>query len=90
MEAAMTTAETRSRDALPKNLAKEVQYQIAGLSRTDLSAYTYEHIKSSYKDAKSDLSIFDPEGKLILLGRGFGDRTFFWWAAIQDVRLATS
>jgi hypothetical protein len=87
----MTTAETTSHhDSLPKGLAKEVRYQIAGLANTDLSAYTYQHTKSSFKDAKTDLSVFDGDGKLVLRGRGFGDRTFFWWAAIQDVRLAAS
>lgn len=84
----MTSAETPTRHSLPKKLADEVRYQIQSLSRTDLSSYTYAHVKSAYKDAKTDLSVFDPDGKLILLGRGFGDRTFFWTAALQDVRLA--
>jgi len=84
----MTTTETPIREHLPSRMAKEIQYQIQGLSRKDLGEYTYEHTKSLFKDAKTDLSIFDPDGKLVLKGRGFGDRTFFWTAAIQDVRLA--
>jgi hypothetical protein len=84
----MTAAETRIHDHLPGKLAKEIQYQIQGLSRKDLSAYTYDHVKSAFKDAKTDLSVYDNDGTLVLRGRGFGDRTFFWTAALQDVRLA--
>jgi hypothetical protein len=43
-----------------------------------LSAYTIERVKSGFKTAKTDLSVLDAEGKLALLGRDFGDRTFFW------------
>jgi hypothetical protein len=84
----MTTTATTNHEHLPGKMAKEIQYQIQGLNRKDLSAYTYEHTKSSFKDAKTDLSVFDADGKMVLKGRGFGDRTFFWTAAIQDVRLA--
>jgi hypothetical protein len=84
----MATETTHTRENLPGKLAKEIQYQIQGLSRKDLSAYTYDHVKSSFKDAKTDLSVYDNDGTMVLRGRGFGDRTFFWTAALQDVRLA--
>ena len=83
----MSSNQQATRQSLPGRLAKEVQYQIQSLSRTDLSQYTYEHTRSDYKSAKSDFSVFDPSGKLVLLGRGFGDRDFFW-APTQDPRLA--
>ena len=75
-----------TRQSLPGRLAKEVQYQIGSLARTDLSQYTYEHTKSLYKSAKTDFSIYDPSGRLILSGRGFGDRDFFWTPSV-DPRL---
>jgi hypothetical protein len=81
-------AQSTQRHQLSSRMAKEVRYQILGLSRTDMGAYSYEETKSNFKDAKSDLSIFDPEGKLVLLGRNFGDRSFFWSAVSKDVRLA--
>lgn len=84
----MTISEN-TRANLPARLAKEVQYQVRSLSRTDLSQYTFEHVKSYYKDAKTDFSVFDPGGKLVLLGRGFGDRNFFWTPTV-DPRLVTA
>ncbi len=87
----MSNAEvhTVQRHQLSNRLAKEVKYQIQSLSHADLGSHTIEQTKSLFKDAKSDLSIFDADGKLVLLGRDFGDRTFFWSAAVKDVRLAT-
>lgn len=83
----MTSNQQLTRQNLPKGLAKEVQYQIRSLSRTDLSQYTYEHSKSEYKSASSDYVVYDPSGKLVLLGRGFGNRNFFW-TPTADPRLA--
>jgi hypothetical protein len=87
----MSNAEkqTLHRIQLSGRIAKEVRYQIAGLSNTDIGADTYERSKSHYKHAKMDLSIYDTAGKLVLLGRDFGDRTFFWSADAMDVRLTT-
>jgi len=78
-----------TRNLLPGRMAKEVQYQVRSLSRTDMSEYTFDHVKSHYKDAKTDFSVYDPSGKLILLGRGFGDRNFFWTPSV-DPRLASA
>jgi hypothetical protein len=85
-----TENQTIQRHQLPARMAKEVRYQIQGLSRSDLATHTYEQTKSLFKDAKNDLLIFDPAGKLILRGRDFGDRTFYWSADTKDVRLATA
>ena len=79
----------KAREHLPSGLAKEVQYQIQGLARTDLSEYTYEHKSSDYKDAKNDFFIYNPDGKLVLMGRGFGNRKFFW-TPTADARLANA
>ncbi|HEU0073321.1 MAG TPA: hypothetical protein VFS30_04850 [Dehalococcoidia bacterium] len=75
-----------TRQSIPGGLAKELQYQIRGLANTDLSEYTYEHSRSQFKNAKTDFSVYDPSGKLILNGRGFGDRDFFWTPTV-DARL---
>jgi ATP-dependent Clp protease ATP-binding subunit ClpA len=73
----MTSNEERTRQNLPKGLAKEVQYQIRSLSKADLSQYTYEHTRSDYKSASSDYVVYDADGQLVLHGRGFGNRNFF-------------
>jgi hypothetical protein len=70
-------------------MAKEVRYQILSLSRTNMGDFTYEQVKSQYKDAKHDLTIYNTDGKLVLLGREFGDRTFFWSAEQKDARLVS-
>jgi hypothetical protein len=66
------------RKTFPAKLGKQVRSQFSQFTRTDMSAYTFEKVKSGFKTAKTDLSVFDVEGKLVLLGRDFGDRTFFW------------
>jgi len=87
----VTSAENQTiqRHQLPTRMAKEVRYQIQSLSRSNLESHTYEQTKSHFKDAKSDYSIFDSAGKLVLLGRDFGDRTFYWSSEAKDVRLTT-
>jgi hypothetical protein len=70
-------------------MVKELRYQVHALSRTDMADYSYEETKSAFKDAKNDLSIFDSGGKLIMLGRDFGDRTFYWSADSKDPRLTS-
>ena len=85
-EANMTTNQETTRDRVPENIVKELKYQIQSLSRADLSEYTYEHKSSDYKGANDDYSIYDPSGKLILKGRGFGRREFFW-TPVADSRL---
>lgn len=69
------------RRTFPGKLAKQVQSEFRDFTRTDMSAYTFENVKSDFKTAKKDLSVFSVEGKLVLLGRDFGDRTFFWLPA---------
>jgi predicted ribosome-associated RNA-binding protein Tma20 len=81
--------QSTQRHQLSKRMAREMRYQIHGLSGTDVGAYSYEEKKSNFKDAKADLSIYNTDGKLVLLGRDFGDRTFYWSAEAKDVRLTT-
>jgi len=79
----------KAREHLPSGLVKEVQYQIQSLSRADLSEYTYVRESSAYKDAKNDFFIYNPDGKLVLMGRGFGNRKFFW-TPTAEARLANA
>ena len=83
------SANQKARDHLPSALVKEVQYQIQSLSRADLSEYTYVRKSSDYKDAKNDFFIYNPDGKLVLMGRGFGNRKFFW-SPTAEARLANA
>jgi hypothetical protein len=66
------------REILSTKMAKQVQAEFTEFTRTDMSAYTVQKVRSDFRTAKEDLSIFNAEGKLILLGRDFGDRTFLW------------
>lgn len=69
---------TKTREAFPEKLAKQVQSQFTGFARTDMKGYTWEKTKSEFYGAKTDLSIYDASGNCVLLGRDFGDRMFFW------------
>jgi hypothetical protein len=73
-----SSQEAKIRAVFPLKLAKEVQSQFSAFSRTDMTAFTFEKKKSDFREAKSDLSVFDGSGKLQLLGRDFGGRIFFW------------
>ena len=73
-----TKREENGRSRFPIKFARQVQLQFSAFSKTDMTAYTFEKKKSQFRDAKSDLSVFDGEGTLQLLGREFGSRTFFW------------
>lgn len=73
-----TKQHTNPRAIFPIKLARQVQMQFSAFSRTDMTEYTFEKKKSDFRDAKSDVSVFDSSGVLQLLGRDFGDRIFFW------------
>ena len=69
---------TTTRHPFPPKLARQIQSQFSQFATTDLSGYTFERVKTDFYSAKSDLHIFNPDGKMVLMGRDFGDRTFFW------------
>lgn len=66
------------RAQFPTKLATQVQSQFAAFNKTDMTAFTYEKVKSEFYGAKTDLTIYNAEGRHVLMGRDFGDRTFFW------------
>ncbi len=74
----MTQNVSTTRQSFPTKLAGQVQSQFEQFARADMTAYTYEKSKSDFYGAKTDLTIFNADGKLVLNGRDFGDRTFFW------------
>ena len=69
---------TSTRQIFPEKLAKQVQSQFSQFAHTDMKAFMIEKSKSDFYGAKTDLSIYNGDGKLVLNGRDFGDRTFFW------------
>jgi hypothetical protein len=69
---------TNERHVLPEKLARQVQSQFTQFTHTDMSAFTLDRAKSDFYGAKTDLTVYNTEGKLVLNGRDFGDRTFFW------------
>ena len=71
-----TSATTRH--TFPEKLQKQVRSQFTHFAKMDMTGYTVARAKSDFYGAKTDLTVFDPEGKLVLNGRDFGDRIFFW------------
>lgn len=69
---------TTTRSTFPVKLAKQVQSQFTHFTSTDMGAFTFEKKKSEFYGAKQDLNVYNGDGKLVLQGRDFGDRTFFW------------
>lgn len=74
----MKENKTVERKIFPPKLGIQVQSQFSHFRQIDMSAYTFERVKSTFYTAKKDLSVFDLEGTLVLRGRDFGDRIFFW------------
>lgn len=74
----MTQNVSTIRQTFPPKLAAQVRAQFAQFASTDMSGFTYEKTKSDFYSAKTDLTIYNSEGKHVLMGRDFGDRTFFW------------
>lgn len=74
----MTQETSTTRETFPAKLAAQVQSQFSHFSRTDMSTFTVERTKSDFYGAKTDLTIYNGDGKHVLTGRDFGDRTFFW------------
>lgn len=74
----MSQKQSTERQTFPEKLAKQVQSQFSQFAKTDLSAFTLERTKSNFQGAKADLFVYNSEGKLVINGRDFGDRTFFW------------
>ena len=71
-------AVTTTRNAFPPKLAKQIQSQFQQFSHTDMTTFTFDKKKSEFYSAKTDLNVYNQDGKLVLSGRDFGDRTFFW------------
>ena len=67
-----------TRQTFPEKLARQVASQFTQFAHTDMTAYTVERTKSEFYGARTDLAVFNSDGKLVLSGRDFGDRTFFW------------
>jgi hypothetical protein len=66
------------RHPLSRSMEKSIKRHVTGLRRSDLSGYTYERRPSSFKDAKSDIVIYNPDGEAKLFGRDMYGDTSFW------------
>lgn len=64
---------------LSKSITKEVRRHSAALSRAELTGYTFERRHSDYPGAKSDIVIYDPNGKGILNGREMHNGELSFW-----------
>lgn len=74
----MSNSISTTPEVFPTKLAEQVKAQFSQFAATDMAQYTYQRSKSDFYGAKTDLTIYNPEGKHVLTGRDFGDRTFFW------------
>jgi hypothetical protein len=63
---------------ITKAMSVSIKRHMNGLSKADLSGYTFERRRSEYHDAKSDLVIYNPADKPVLNGREIGGRLSFW------------
>jgi hypothetical protein len=66
------------RYALSKSMIHSIKQHTSGLREKDLSSYTFERRRSAYGDSKSDLVVYDGEGKPVLMGRESGGPLSFW------------
>ena len=81
--------EVKTRKSLTSDLLRDLKQQFAGYSRKDLTAYTFEKLSTHYPDAKADVSIYDAEGELVIVGREYsGGKCMLWFAttALVDKR----
>ena len=69
---------TTTREAFPPKLAAQVKSQFSHFAHADMTGFTFQKVKSDFYGAKTDLTVYNSEGKHVLTGRDFGDRTFFW------------
>ena len=74
----MSESVSTNRETFPPKLAAQVKAQFSQFHSADMSGFTYSKTKSDFYGARTDLAIFNPDGKNVLMGRDFGDRTFFW------------
>ena len=66
------------RHPVTKSMIKSIKMHITSLRDTDITSYSFERRRSDYKDAQSDLVIYDGEGHMAMHGRDFGHVTSFW------------
>ena len=70
--------EATTRQPLTSRLNRAIRAQFTEFERADLSRFTFEKKRSTYKDASSDLFIYRGDGRLACRGREFGNQLFFW------------
>ena len=61
-----------------KQMIVAIKRHMVGLKDEDFAGYTFERRRSDYRDAKSDLVVYNAEKLPVLHGREFGNSTSFW------------
>jgi hypothetical protein len=59
-------------------MVKSLQRHEIALRMVDLRPYTFERRRSEYLGAKSDLIVYDAEGRAVMHGREFDGALSFW------------
>ena len=66
------------RSPLTPPMVKSIKRHMLTLKNSDLGAYSFERRRSDYAQSKSDLVIYDGEGKAVLHGRETDGPLTFW------------
>ena len=69
------------RHPLDPKIRKSINFYMNSLTNKDLEGWTFERRRSEYPGAKSDLVVYNAEGKVVLNGREFeggSNKTAFW------------
>jgi hypothetical protein len=69
------------RETLAGDLEKSVRFHFNGYKAANLGAFRVERQKSTYSGARSELVIYDADGKAVIKGREFGKGQFSLWSS---------
>jgi hypothetical protein len=68
-----------NRHSLPPQMRRDLLRHLSYLEGEDLDPYTFETRRSQYPGVKSDIFVFDGDGRPVIQGRNFhGGPTAFW------------
>ena len=68
-----------NRQPLPPHMRRDLLRHLSYLEEENLDVYTFETRRSHYPGVKSDIFVFDGDGRPVIQGRDFyGGPTAFW------------
>jgi len=67
-----------ARFPVTKQMIVSIKRHMVGLKDQDITGYSFERRRSDYRDARSDLVVYNVEKTPVLHGREFGNSISFW------------